>query len=826
MSNPESQMDLAVTGMTCASCVLRVEKTLRKIDGVTDVRVTLADEHASFRAPRSSVGAAVAAIERAGYGVIQDTIELPVTGMTCASCSARVEKALAKVPGVLSAQVNLADEHAVVSAISTMVTRATLVAAVQQAGYGVIDTADHGDAEDAEAQARAQELAVRWRHLWVAVIATVPLFVLSMSKDFGLIAPLPIGSAVAMVAEYGIAHMHMVPASQDAWNWLFLVLAIPVQSYAAVDFYRHAWGALRARTANMDSLIVLGSSAAFWYSTVLMVAGGAGHVYYETAAMIITLILVGKLLESRARSQASTAVRTLIGLQPKTTRILRVGEAVEVPTASIRRGDIIVVAPSERIAVDGTITLGSTTIDESMLTGESMPVTKTVGQRVIGASVNLTGQIQVRADAVGSDSVLAQMVRLVRQAQGSRAPVQNLVDAIAAVFVPIIIGIAVVTFVGWWLAGAGLTQALMYAVAILVIACPCALGLATPTAIMVASGVGARRGILVKGAAALERLSQVTIMAFDKTGTLTVGAPQVVSVLPADQRALVLTVGGSIAQGSTHPLSQAMVAAARTEGLTLPRATDRIDQAGLGAHGLVDGANVIIGNRAAMDAAQIDCSAWDSILAELAQSGQSIVLVARAEQIIGVVGLRDAARPEAAAVVSALRRQNIRSVMISGDSVVTAQHVAATLGIEQVFAGVMPAQKVDTVVTLQRDGVVAMVGDGINDAPALARADVGIAMGSGTDVAIDTADVILMRSDLHVLMTALALGRRTMQTIKWNLFWAFGYNVIGIPIAAGLLYPWWGIQLSPIVAAAAMACSSVFVVTNSLRIARARGLKE
>jgi Cu+-exporting ATPase len=404
--------------------------------------------------------------------------------------------------------------------------------------------------------------------------------------------------------------------------------------------------------------------------------------------------------------------------------------------------------------------------------------------------------------------------------------VQNLVDAIAAVFVPVIIGIAVLTFVGWWLAGAGLTQALMYAVAVLVIACPCALGLATPTAIMVASGVGARRGILVKGAAALERLAQVTIMAFDKTGTLTAGAPQVSSVLPADQRALVLTVGGAVAQGSKHPLSQAMVEAARAEGLTVARATEMTDQAGLGAHGLVDGENVIIGNRAAMQAAHIDCSDWDPMLVELAQSGQSIVLVARAGRIIGVVGLRDAARPEAASVVAQLRRQNIRSVMISGDSVVTAQHVAGTLGIDQVFAGVMPAQKVETVVSLQRDGVVAMVGDGINDAPALARADVGIAMGSGTDVAIDTADVILMRSDLRVLMTALALGRRTMSTIKWNLFWAFGYNVIGIPIAAGLLYPWWGIQLSPIVAAAAMACSSVFVVTNSLRIARARELQE
>ncbi len=826
MTNLESQMELAVSGMTCASCVLRVEKTLRKIDGVTDVTVTLADEHASFRAPRASLALAVTAIQKAGYGVIQDSIELPVTGMTCASCSARVEKALARVPGVLTAHVNLADEHALVTSIGAMVSRAQLIAAVEKAGYGVIAVADQADAEDSEARARAAELAIRWRRLWVAVAATTPLFIISMVKDFGFIAPFPLGSAVAMVAEFGTEHMHMLPANLDAWNWLFLLLALPVQSYAALDFYRHAWGALRARTANMDSLIVLGSSAAFWYSTVLLLAGGVGHVYYETAAMIITLILVGKLLESRARSQASTAVRTLIGLQPKTTRILRAGESVEVPTSSIRRGDIIVVYPSERIAVDGTITMGTTTIDESMLTGESLPVTKSIDHRVIGASVNLTGQIHVRADAIGSDSVLSQMVRMVRQAQGSRAPVQNLVDTIAAVFVPVIIVIAMVTFIGWWMAGAGLTQALMYAVAVLVIACPCALGLATPTAIMVASGVGARRGILVKGAAALERLAAVSIMAFDKTGTLTVGAPQVHDVVPADQRATILTVGGAIAQGSTHPLSQAMVRAAQAEGLVLARANDRSDQAGLGAQGTVDGVSVVIGNLAAMQAAQIDCTSWDLAIADMAASGQSTVLVARAGVVIGVVGMRDTARPEAAAVIAQLRSQQIRSVMLSGDTVATATQVAASLGIDQVIAGVIPAQKVDTIIALQTDGVVAMVGDGINDAPALARANVGIAMGSGTDVAIETADVILMRPDLQLLVTALALGRRTMQTIRWNLFWAFGYNVIGIPIAAGLLAPWWGIQLSPIVAAAAMACSSVFVVTNSLRIARARGLQE
>jgi Cu+-exporting ATPase len=557
---------------------------------------------------------------------------------------------------------------------------------------------------------------------------------------------------------------------------------------------------------------------------VLLLRGGVGHLYYETAAMIITLILVGKLLESRARSQASNAVRTLIGLQPKTTRVLRAGEAIEVPTASIRRGDIIVVYPSERIAVDGTITMGTTTIDESMLTGESMPVTRTVDQRVIGASVNLTGQIQVRADAIGSDSVLAQMVRLVRQAQGSRAPVQQLVDTIAAVFVPVIIGIALLTFLGWWLAGVGATQALMFAVAVLVIACPCALGLATPTAIMVASGVGARQGILVKGAAALERLATVTILAFDKTGTLTVGHPAVTTILPVDGTNRVLSVAAAIAQGSTHPLSQAIVRAAKGAHLPVLGATERTDYAGLGAQGMVDGQLVVIGNRAAMEGAGIAMGDWDNHCVGLADAGQSTVIVAQAGVIIGVIGLRDEPRPEAVAVIEQLKADGIRSVMISGDTIATATQIAGTLGIERVVAGVVPAQKVATINELQRDGVVAMVGDGINDAPALAAADVGIAMGSGTDVAIETADVILMRPDLRLLGTALALGKQTMSTIRWNLFWAFGYNVVGIPIAAGVLYPLWGIQLSPMVAAAAMACSSVFVVTNSLRIARARGL--
>lgn len=824
MTTTQTDIELAVTGMTCASCVMRVEKVLRKLDGIDAVTVTLADEHASFRADRSMIPVAVAAIEKAGYGVIQDQYELPITGMTCASCSARVEKALAKVPGVVSAQVNLADERAVVTTVGSSATIGVLTAAVEKAGYGVVAVDTHGDAADAEQRARDHELAVRRRRLWVASIATVPLFVLSMSKDFGLLPAWPIGAAVAQIADMGAEHMHMLPANQDGWNWLFFALTIPVQFYAAADFYRHAWGALRAYTANMDTLIVLGSSAAFWYSTVLLLTNGIGHLYYETAAVIVTLILVGKLLESRARSQASIAVRTLIGLQPKTTRILRVGEAIEVPTSAVRRGDIVVVNASERIPVDGTITLGATTIDESMLTGESMPVSRGVGQRVIGASVNLTGQIQLRADTIGSDSVLAQMVRLVRQAQGSRAPVQNLVDQISAVFVPVIIGVALLTFGGWWLAGVGLTSALMFGVAVLVIACPCALGLATPTAIMVGSGVGAKRGILVKGAAALERLAAVTVVAFDKTGTLTIGQPTVQSVVPADAAAVTLATAAAIAQGSTHPLSQAIMRAAQAQRLAVAPATERVDTAGSGASGLVAGDRVVIGNQAALLAAGVAIDDWQPAVADLAATGQSVVWVARAGQVVGVIGLRDTARPEAAAVVARLHADGLRTAMISGDTVATAAQMAHQVGIDTVVAGVVPAQKVDTVADLQKSGVVAMVGDGINDAPALARADVGIAMGSGTDVAIETADVILMRPDLGLLPTALALGRVTMSTIKWNLFWAFGYNVVGIPIAAGVLYPWWGIQLSPMIAAAAMACSSVFVVTNSLRIARARTL--
>jgi Cu+-exporting ATPase len=617
--------------------------------------------------------------------------------------------------------------------------------------------------------------------------------------------------------------MHMMPAGLDAYNWFFLVLALPVQIYAASDFYRHAWGALRNRTANMDTLIVLGSSAAFWYSTILLIGGGVGHVYYETAATIIALILVGKYLETRARSQASSAVRTLIGLQPKTTRVLRAGVASEVPTAQVRRGEIVIVKPGERIPVDGVLVSGNTTVDESMLTGESLPVGRGFGERVIGASINLTAEIQLRAEAIGSDSVLAQLIRLVRQAQGSRAPVQQLVDQISAIFVPVIIALALLTFAVWWLVmGVPLTQALMFGVAVLVIACPCALGLATPTAIMVASGVGASHGVLIKGAAALERLAQVRIVAFDKTGTLTEGRPRVQEIVAINDENTVLALAAAVAAGSTHPLSQAIATAANERKLVIPAASNRHDLVGRGADAQIADQYVLIGNLTAMQEFGVDVALLLDAITRLQAAGQSIVVVAVAGQVRGVLGLRDQLRPEAPAVVAQLQASGVRTVMISGDNQTTAARIAADVGISEVVANVLPAAKVDAVVALQTQGVVAMVGDGINDAPALARADVGIAMGSGTDVAIETADAIVMRNDLSLVALALRLGQATLTTIRWNLFWAFGYNVIGIPLAAGLLYPWWGIQLSPIVAAGAMACSSVFVVTNSLRLRRFR----
>ncbi len=834
-----AEVQLPVTGMTCASCSSRVAKALRKVPGVLEADVNLASEqaHVQFDPAQVSPVALRQAVERAGYGVVTDEITFPVTGMTCASCSTRVTKALSKVPGVLEADVNLASEQARVVFLPGDVDATTLQQAVERAGYGVVLPAADEDVEDAEALAREAELHDKRQKLLVAVVCAVPLFVLSMARDFGLIAPwlTPFWAAnearMAAAGGHGNAMSMHYPASADMLNWLFLALATPVQFFSGRDFYTHAWSALRNRTANMDTLIALGSSAAYFFSIGLMVANAPGHVYFETAALIITLILVGKYLEARAKSRTGAAIRALIGLQPRTARVLRAGEEQDIPLAQVRVGDVVLVRPGEKIPVDGTVLSGESSVDESMLTGESLPVSKRTGDTVTGATVNGNGSFQFRATRVGKQTALAQIIRLVQQAQGSRAPVQRLVDQVSAVFVPVVIGIALLTFLGWYVVGGvGFAQSLLFAVAVLVIACPCALGLATPTAIMVGTGVGAERGVLIKNAESLERAGAVQVVVLDKTGTITEGKPaltDVVALAPvlagataegsdADE---VLRLAASAERGSEHPLGEAMVKAARERGVALSQPEQFAAVPGRGITAIVDGHAVQVGTLALLREWSVPTDSLEETVARLQGEGKTAMAVAADGEPLGVVAVADTVKPTSAAAIAALHRAGIETVMITGDNERTAAAIGRDVGVTRVLAEVLPAEKAAEVQRLQGDGrVVAMVGDGINDAPALAQADVGMAIGTGTDVAMETADVTLMHGDLRSVSDAITLSRRTLTTIRWNLFWAFIYNVIGIPVAAGLLYPWFGWQLSPILAAAAMACSSVFVITNSLRL--------
>jgi Cu+-exporting ATPase len=742
-------------------------------------------------------------LQKPGHGQ-EARFDFSVTGMSCASCAANVERALKKVPGVRDAVVNLAAGRATVRYDPGLAGPRDLAAAVRGAGYGVA-ASEEAAKETADKDYRSLRTSVIWGGLLALVI-----FLGSMRHWFP-----------------------WMPAFLQSFYVLW-ALATPVQFVLGMRFYKAAWGALRHGTANMNTLVAVGTSAAYLFSVVATVlpgffrrAGVEPQVYFDTSAVIIVLVLFGRMLEARAKGKTSGAIRRLMGLRPRTAHVLGPEGEREAAIEEVRAGDVLVVRPGERVPVDGVILEGRTSVDESMITGESLPIDKGPGQEIVGATMNKWGSFRFRAVRVGEDTALARIIRLVEEAQGTKAPIQRLADVISAWFVPIVIGVAVLTFAVWSLAGPAprLVFALLNFVAVLIIACPCAMGLATPTAIMVATGRGAERGILIRSGESLETVHKVDTFVFDKTGTLTNGRPETTDVVPAagfEIRSL-LALAASVENGSEHPLGQAVVRRARAEGVPVDAARDFRALEGMGVEGVAGGKRVLVGSRKLVADAGVDVSPLAGPAEKLAGAGKTVAYVAVDGRPAGLLALADTLKPGARETVEALRRSGRRVVMLTGDNALTARALAAEAGIDEVRAEVLPGDKAEVVRRLQAEGRrVAMVGDGINDAPALVQADVGLALGTGTDVAMASAGITLMSGDLGTVVAAVELSRRTIRTIRQNLFWAFAYNVVGIPVAAGLLYPFFKVLLNPMIASAAMALSSVSVVSNSLRLRRAK----
>jgi Cu+-exporting ATPase len=821
-SNPKKpeKAKIHVTGMTCTTCAATIEKGLAQTPGVEKADVSFASEKASVEYDPSKVGLAEISktISELGYKVATKKSIFPVSGMTCASCVARVEEALSSVPGVISANVNLASEKATVEYVEGTDV-ADMRRAVEEAGYGLGSEA--ATLEDVTTAAQREIRALRNRVIFAAVLAAV-IMVLSLVPGF------------------------------PGKPYLLWALATPVQFWTGWRFYRGAWGALRHRTADMNTLIAVGTSAAYLYSVVAVLfpglfttAGIEPALYFDTAAVIIALILLGRFLEAGARGQTSEAIKKLIGLKPKTATIIHDGKESQVSVDDVQVGDLILVRPGERIPVDGVVRQGYSSIDESMITGESIPVDKKVGDMVIGGTINKMGSFQFEATRVGKDTTLARIIRLVEEAQGSKAPIQRLADVIASYFVPAVIGIAVVTFIIWFFLGPQptLTYALLNFVAVLIIACPCALGLATPTAIIVGTGKGAENGVLIRSGEALERAHKINAVLLDKTGTLTRGEPMVTDIIgsPSFTEAEVLRLAASVEHDSEHPLAQAIVRAASEKNLELSRASDFKAMPGHGVEAKVGRKSLLLGNLALINDRRISLDGLAKEAERLWSEGKTVLFFSVDSKAAGMIALADTLKPDAKEVVEALHKLGIEVVMITGDNTRTAEAIAREAGIDRVLADVLPENKAAEVKRLQDEGrVVAMVGDGINDAPALAQADVGIAIGTGTDVAMETGDITLISGDLSGIVTAISLSKRTMGTIKQNLFWAFAYNVALIPVAAGVLYLFFGRTgipsglhfifgnygfLNPMLAALAMAASSVTVVSNSLRLRAFKAVK-
>jgi Cu+-exporting ATPase len=832
-----NQIMMPVTGMTCASCVRRIEKALAKVPGVEEASVNLATEQAKITYEAGSVTTEqlVRAVERAGYGVRDLRSEssppraaapvaatpgdafLPIEGMTCASCVRRIEKALIKVPGVQEASVNLATEQARVHFDPATVNLDQLRGAVERAGYQVgatpatqiaqpVHSNEGGrtaDPVDQHERARQQEIDDLRRKSLVSLAAglvMMALMYLPLQLDMLLVAP------------------------------VLLIVATIVQFWAGRVFYRAAWAAGKHGSTNMNTLVAVGTTVAYAYSAFVTLWptlaerwGFPFHLYYETAIIVIALILMGRWLEARAKKQTGAAIKALMGLQAKTARVIRGGVEQDIPVEDLVVDDLVRVRPGEKVPVDGVVTEGRSALDESMLTGESLPVEKAPGDAIIGATLNKTGSFVFRVTKVGKDTTLAQIVRLVEDAQGSKAPMQRLADTISGYFVPVVLVLAVLTFAGWLLFGSEprLTLALQAAIAVLIIACPCALGLATPTAIMVGTGKAAEHGILIRGGEALEQARSIRTIILDKTGTLTRGKPSVTAVVTANGFAEddVLRLAAAAEVGSEHPLGEAIVTRARERGLALPAAEHFMSITGKGIQATVDNRRIALGNRALMTTMGVALDAFATEADTLARGGATPMYVAIDEQSAGLIAVADTLKPESRDAVAQLQALGLDVWMLTGDNRATAETIARQVGIKHVLAEVLPEQKADKVKALQAEGhKVAMVGDGINDAPALAQADLGIAIGTGTDVAMAASDITLIGGDLRSIVTAIALSRKTVGAIKQGLFWAFAYNVLLIPVAMGALYPFFGVLLNPVLAAAAMAMSSVSVVTNALRL--------
>ncbi|MBZ0165004.1 MAG: heavy metal translocating P-type ATPase [Notoacmeibacter sp.] len=817
---PEAgEMRISVEGMSCASCVGRVEKALKAVPGISDVSVNLASETARMTvSPGTDPHTVVEALEQSGYPPRIESVTLNVASMSCASCVGRVDRALARLPGVLKVDVNLARETATVTFLEGLTGPADLIAASADAGYPAelaqaSATAERGARKEEE----AREL---FRRMLFAAALALPVFAIEMGG-------------------------HVVPGMHDLvdhaigrqTNWLIqFVLTTIVIFGPGLHFYTKGFPALFRGAPDMNSLVAVGTSAAYLYSVVATFVPEAmpdevRSVYYEAAAIIVVLILLGRFLEARAKGRTGAAIEKLLGLQARTARVIRDGQTVELPIEQIIRGDMLAVRPGERIAVDGEVTEGDSYVDESMITGEPVPVSKTAGATVTGGTVNGTGAFRFRATRVGSETTLAQIIRMVEEAQGAKLPIQGLVDKITLWFVPAVMTVAALTVLAWLLVGPSpaLTYALVAGVSVLIIACPCAMGLATPTSIMVGTGRAAEMGVLFRKGDALQQLSSVDLVAFDKTGTLTEGKPALTDMVMADgfDRNEVLALVAAVEEQSEHPIGTAIVNAARAERLHIPAATEFSSITGYGVKAKAEGHLVLVGAGRLLDREGVSTEPLASVEADLASRGRTALYVSVDRRAAAVIAVADPVKRTTREVIDALHDQGLKLAMITGDNRATAHAIARELEIDHVVAEVLPQGKVAALDELRSDGSkLAFVGDGINDAPALAHADVGIAIGTGTDVAIESADVVLMSGDLRGVVNAFEISHRTMRNIRQNLFWAFGYNTALIPVAAGLLYPALGVLLSPILAAGAMAMSSVFVLSNALRLRRVKPLMD